>query len=238
MAPASATSSTDDATYGLSDQEIDSIVSNALNGIDWNKVFSHLFDGSPSDDQTGGGICEMASVYVDTGPCTPDQSAASDKQIASLLSDASDASALAFSICMADFANPYCGSAETLADTLGAGAHGLDDIAAETAGTGGAAAVRVGQAGEAAVRGAYDIGPKATIQINGRTRILDGLNDTAVTEVKNVGYQAYTQQLRDSLAYAQQTGRQFDLYVRGSTTLSGPLQDAITSGQINLRLIP
>ena len=98
--------------------------------------------------------------------------------------------------------------------------------------------MRVGQAGEAAVRGAYDIGPKATIQINGRTRILDGLNDTAVTEVKNVGYQAYTQQLRDSLAYAQQTGRQFDLYVRGSTTLSGPLQDAITSGQINLRLIP
>lgn len=75
----------------------------------------------------------MASVYVDTGPCTPEQSAASDKQIAGILNNASDASALAFSICMADFANPYCGSAETVADTLGAGAHGLDDLAAETA---------------------------------------------------------------------------------------------------------
>jgi RHS repeat-associated protein len=33
--------------------------------------------------------------------------------------------------------------------------------------TGGAATVRVGQAGEAAVRGAYDIGPKATAVVNG-----------------------------------------------------------------------
>jgi hypothetical protein len=68
------------------------------------------------------------------------------------------------------------------------------------------------------------------------------LNDVAVTEVKNVSYQAYTQQLKDSLTYAQQNGLQFDLFVRGGanpTTLSGPLQDAIagTPG-FNLRFIP
>jgi hypothetical protein len=92
-----------------------------------------------------------------------------------------------------------------------------------------------------AVRGAYEIGPKATVEIGGRARILDGLTADAVTEVKNVGYQAFTQQLKDSLAYAEQNDLRFDLYVRAGsnpTTLSGPLRDAIASGQINLRFIP
>ncbi|GAB3595616.1 RHS repeat-associated core domain-containing protein [Microbacterium tumbae] len=109
------------------------------------------------------------------------------------------------------------------------------------AANGGAASVRLGQAGENAVRGAFDIGPKATAQIGGRTRIFDGLNDVAVSEVKNVKYQAYTQQLKDSLAYAQQNGLRFDLYVRGGanpTTLSGPLEAAIRNGDIGLRYIP
>ena len=111
-------------------------------------------------------------------------------------------------------------------------------VAAEAGTSGGAAAVRLGQAGEDTVRGAYDIGPKATIEINGRTRSLDGLNSDAVTEVKNVGYQAYTQQLKDSLAYAEQEGRYFDLYVRsgGGTRLSGPLEDAI-AGDPRFRLM-
>ena len=67
-------------------------------------------------------------------------------------------------------------------------------------------------------------------------------NDVAVSEVKNVGYQAYTQQLKVSLAYAQQNGLQFDLFVRGGanpTVLSGPLQDAIVSTPgFNVRFIP
>ena len=105
-------------------------------------------------------------------------------------------------------------------------------------GTGGVGPVRVGQAGEAAVRGAYDIGPKATVNVGGRTRILDGLTDEAVSEVKNVASQSFTQQLKDSLAYAQSTGRRFDLYVRPSTTLSGPLEDAVRSGLISIRYIP
>lgn len=43
------------------------------------------------------------------------------------------------------------------------------------------------------------------------------------------------------VATGRRNGLRFDLYVRGGanmTTLSGPLQDAITSGQINLRFIP
>jgi RHS repeat-associated protein len=95
--------------------------------------------------------------------------------------------------------------------------------------TGGAAPVRQGQAGEAAVRAVYDIGPKATRPIpgTGRTRVFDGLNDEAVSEVKNVGYQAFTLQLRDDLYYARRTGRDFVLYVRRGATLSKPLEKAI-----------
>ena len=111
---------------------------------------------------------------------------------------------------------------------------------AADAGRGGAAAVRTGQAGEAAVRAANNIGPltKTPISINGRTRIPDGLTPGTLSEVKNVASQSYTQQLRDFAAYAQQTGRSFDLYVRPNTRLSGPLQDAIANGTINLKFIP
>jgi len=40
------------------------------------------------------------------------------------------------------------------------------------------------------------------------------------------------------IAYAQQTGRRFDLYVRLETKLSGPLEDAINAGIINRGYIP
>jgi hypothetical protein len=79
---------------------------------------------------------------------------------------------------------------------------------------GGACPVQTGQAGENA-------------------RIPDELNDTTVGEVKNVGYQYLFSQLRDDLSLAQQTSRQFNLYVRASTRLSGPLQDLVDSGDIN-----
>lgn len=65
-------------------------------------------------------------------------------------------------------------------------------------------------------------------------RIPDELTSTALGEVKNVANLSYTNQLRDFAAYAQQEGLGFNLYVRGSTTLSGPLQDAVSAGQINL----
>jgi hypothetical protein len=128
----------------------------------------------------------------------------------------------------------FLGISLTLATTPIGGSAGTVGFAAR----GGAAAVRVGQAGEAAVRAAVDIGQATRITVNGATRVPDGLTARALSEVKNVGSLSYTQQLRDFAAFAQQTGRQFDLYVRPSTQLSGPLLDAIRAGQINLRYIP
>lgn len=109
---------------------------------------------------------------------------------------------------------------------------------AAKAGTGGINAVRLGQAGEDAVRAAYNIGDKVPIRVAGRGRIPDGVTPTTVSEVKNVASLSYTQQLRDFAQYAQRTGRSFDLYVRPTTRLSGPLQDAVASGSVNLRFIP
>jgi hypothetical protein len=103
---------------------------------------------------------------------------------------------------------------------------------------GGAAPVRLGQAGEDAVRGVFNIGSKVKIPINGRFRIPNGMTPTTLSEVKNVKALSFTRQLRDFADYAQQTGRRFDLYVRPSTTLSGPLRDAIGLGTINLKFIP
>jgi hypothetical protein len=101
-----------------------------------------------------------------------------------------------------------------------------------------AAAAKVGKAGEDAVRRVEEIGEKVAIQIANRVRIPDGVTSDVVTEVKNVASQSYTQQLRDYSAFAAETGRQFNLWVRPDTSLSGPLQNAISSGEINLRYIP
>lgn len=105
--------------------------------------------------------------------------------------------------------------------------------------TGTALARQLGREGEAAIPGAGN-----TIRIdlpNGGYRIPDILDESSgvLGEVKNVGRLSYTQQLRDYTAYAQENGMQFDLYVRGTTSLSGPLQGAIDNGLINLwRLLP
>ena len=77
------------------------------------------------------------------------------------------------------------------------------------------------------------------ITVNGRTRIPDILNraQRVIGEVKNVNYQAYTQQLRDYVTYAQRNGYRFELHVRGGrngTKLSGPLQQAVNQGIIKL----
>jgi hypothetical protein len=95
--------------------------------------------------------------------------------------------------------------------------------------------VMVGQAGERAVglRGA-----KTRISIDGRIRVPDHLTRTTLVEVKNSKYLSYTRQLRDYADYARRTGKTFELYVRPTTQLSGPLQDAIRRGEIILREIP
>jgi RHS repeat-associated protein len=90
----------------------------------------------------------------------------------------------------------------------------------------------LGDAGESAVRGSYDIGPKKTIDIGGRNIVPDGITPSTLSEVKNVGYHAYTLQLRGYFAYANATGRIFYLYLRPGATLAGPLQAAIEAGDI------
>jgi hypothetical protein len=63
--------------------------------------------------------------------------------------------------------------------------------------------------------------------------------DAKFEAVKNVGSLSYTNQLRDFAAYARANpGWTFDLYVRPTTQLSGPLQQAIANGDIALRFIP
>jgi RHS repeat-associated protein len=97
----------------------------------------------------------------------------------------------------------------------------------------------IGQAGEEAV-GIAANSAKVAIRIPESTTIRypDLLTATTIEEVKNVARLSFTQQLQDYLAFAQATDRTFVLYVRPTTRLTGPLQDAVASGQITLRLIP
>ena len=97
---------------------------------------------------------------------------------------------------------------------------------------------QIGRAGEDAVRAAYNIGKKQKFGINGRNRIPDGVTSTTLSEVKNVKSLSYTSQLRDFADIAKQQGLKYDLYVRPSTSLSGPLSQAIENGVINLKFIP
>ena len=93
----------------------------------------------------------------------------------------------------------------------------------------------LGKIGEAAVG---DIGPKIRITINGRDRIVDGLNDIALSEIKNVKKLSYTRQLRDFTDYSLQKGFQFNLYILSPKTyLSIPLKNAINSGKIKVKYI-
>ncbi|MFC0583873.1 RHS repeat-associated core domain-containing protein, partial [Ralstonia solanacearum] len=94
---------------------------------------------------------------------------------------------------------------------------------------------QIGRDGEAAVRASCDIGSKETLTINGRTRIPDGLiPGVSLSEVKNVSRQSATQQIRDYVAYAEANGLRVDLYTRTDTRLSGPMQQMISDGRINL----
>ncbi len=101
-------------------------------------------------------------------------------------------------------------------------------------------AAELGRVGEAAVRAAEGtIGAKTKIVINGRARIPDGLvPGELLTEVKNVGRQSFTRQLRDYADFTRASDLRFDLWTRENTKLSGPLTEAIRSGAINLRVIP
>lgn len=59
-----------------------------------------------------------------------------------------------------------------------------------------------------------------------------------IGDVKNVESLSYDAQLRDFASYAAQNGYTFELTVRKTTQLSGPLQDAVANGEIVLRFLP
>lgn len=68
--------------------------------------------------------------------------------------------------------------------------------------------------------------------------VLDRANKL-IGEVKNVYRLSYTDQLKDFVAFAQQEGYDFVLYVREETKLSGPLQELVKAGAIILeRILP
>jgi RHS repeat-associated protein len=98
---------------------------------------------------------------------------------------------------------------------------------------GGTALVRyTGALGESAVGW---IGEKTRVVINGNIRIIDGVTFSTANEVKNVVKQGLTAQIKDTIAFAQATGREAVLWVNKNTVLSQPLQRAIQEGQITLK---
>jgi len=56
-----------------------------------------------------------------------------------------------------------------------------------------------------------------------------------ISEVKNVATQSFTLQLRDTLEWARLNNLRFDLWVRSTTQLSGPLRPQIELGSITLK---
>ena len=72
--------------------------------------------------------------------------------------------------------------------------------------------------------------------MNGNDRIKDFYSpeDSFIAESKNVAYLSLTQQLKDYIDIATEMGTTIELYVRQNTVPSGPLQQAINDGLINI----
>jgi RHS repeat-associated protein len=93
----------------------------------------------------------------------------------------------------------------------------------------------VGKAGEELMRLAEGLSDKKiAIVINGVKRIPDGFKSTFLYESKNVGYQAFTAQLRAYAEWAADPSRggKLIIYVRRTTKLSGPLDAAWKAGDL------
>ncbi len=110
-------------------------------------------------------------------------------------------------------------------------------LGSTTTSTGTKLAYNLGVAGERAV----GVSTKTRIpSLTGTAsyRIPDIITSTTLTEVKNVAHQSLTRQLKDFLLFSQQTGREFVLYTRSTTTFSAPLQNLINQGKVVVKTIP
>ncbi|MFH1654606.1 MAG: putative toxin, partial [Pseudomonadota bacterium] len=96
----------------------------------------------------------------------------------------------------------------------------------------------LGPAGEAASGITKNTARIPSITGTAKYRIPDGLTRATLSEVKNVQKLSYTSQLKDFSAYATATDRTFELFIRPSTQLSGPLQASVDSGKIILKTLP
>jgi hypothetical protein len=106
-----------------------------------------------------------------------------------------------------------------------------------SAATGPALARTLGSAGEAASGLVKNTARIPSLTGTAAYRIPDGLTATTLSEVKNVSSLSLTNQLRDFSAFAQQSGRTFELYTRKTTELSGPLQQFIKDNSIVLKFL-
>ena len=69
-------------------------------------------------------------------------------------------------------------------------------------------------------------------------RIPDIITGTTIEEVKNVKSLSFTRQLKDFHLYSKENGLQMIIHTRSNTVLSGPLRNAVNSGQIIQKFIP
>jgi hypothetical protein len=114
------------------------------------------------------------------------------------------------------------------------------EVADEEELTGTALARKLGDEGEIAANIVKNTEQIPSLTGTAAYRIPDALNHATkvIGEVKNVASLSYSSQLRDFAMYAQLHGYQFELFVRPTTVLSGPLQAEIANGNIILQYLP
>ena len=92
----------------------------------------------------------------------------------------------------------------------------------------------MGDLGDNAVRWTYAIGPRTGIKIGSTWLYPDGLNSTAISEIKNVARQGWDAQLQAYARHAGANNLRFDLYVSQRTILSSSLLQAQQRGLVNM----
>ena len=68
-------------------------------------------------------------------------------------------------------------------------------------------------------------------------RVIGTIAPKRISEVKNVNTLSLTNQLKDFVAYAQQSGYTFKLWTRSTTKIAQPLQNLLNNGQIIQRIL-
>lgn len=111
----------------------------------------------------------------------------------------------------------------------------VDDAAAAASSM--ARARQLGRAGEEAAGITKNTQRIPSLTGTAKYRVPDELTDVSLREVKNAAQLSNTNQLKDFLRYARETGRKFILETRADTKISGPLQELIDQGLIDHRII-